>query len=344
MRSAYRGTSEMCSIMALINGKVSLRMGVESRSFTSRAVCRGILSQQSLVSLARPTTSNQLLAISTQLFTSGSFHSHFSSKERLDSVFSSQKRWLSSQKNPLGLDEEDVDQDDYKPDAAQKQHLRSSKETILFQRSESNLELPKYGFWVAVFNSSYWIWYAIDFFPAAKAAGYDVHWIAPVIGMLFGMTGQLVATMFPVRLISKISYVTNKDTKDIQLHVYPFSLPFVKPSTTPRIFPLGELNIMRGREAKIVDSLGIANYRGYIPLFPEKKELFHHIPFLHLPYLMDIRDDDCVKDPDLLRIAVTDTSTMAPSPTSESPKKKLASNRIGKKARVKSRTTRRGGR
>mmetsp|Transcript_1983 Transcript_1983/g.2760 ORF Transcript_1983/g.2760 Transcript_1983/m.2760 type:complete len:351 (+) Transcript_1983:94-1146(+) len=232
------------------------------------------------------------------------------------SYWKHQYRSVVSQKNPLGV--EDPDEDDFDPKKIERKKTTaqsSKQEIVLYERIAGDLSLARNGFWFVSMFSGFWVWYAVDFVPVVNNSGIEglqVHPAIPAIGLTFGFTCQVIVTLYPIRLLSKLTYQPpslssgrnddDKKNSEGQLCVYRHSLPFIRPSTTPHYFPVGNLTMdAASREAQVLTSVnGFHDYKGYIPLFREQSSWWHVIPFLRFPYLLDIKDPEEVRNPDLL--------------------------------------------
>ncbi len=189
--------------------------------------------------------------------------------------------------------------------------------TLLYQRDLERNALPRTSFLVSSLNSMYWIWYVIDFVPAVNASPIESFHIDPVYG--FGGLGlslliQTAFTLYPLSLVSKIAHrnsdsETNSDSGDgrgkiisspQEILVWKHTLPLLKPSSKPLVFPVGGISLDRTSENTriILEDLGgnIRNFEGFLGLKKVSKENKASSLTAYFPLLVDIRKPSEVCD------------------------------------------------
>merc|ERR1711865_537126 len=157
--------------------------------------------------------------------------------------------------------------------------------------------LPKISFAVSSLNSLYWCWYVLDFVPAINNTPIGLVDEFTGINPLYGYGGlglsvviQTAFTVYPVSLVSKMAYrhptppptttktqhpktksTTDPNTEQGEVLVWKHTLPFMKPSSTPLVFPLGTLALDAGSDSvttTIFETLDgrIDQYEGFLAL------------------------------------------------------------------------------
>lgn len=175
--------------------------------------------------------------------------------------------------------------------------------TILYARDpgkdQDRNTLPKISFAVSSLNSLYWCWYVLDFVPAINNTPIGLVDEFTGINPLYGYGGlglsvviQTAFTVYPVSLVSKIAYrqptppttntqnpkkKSNTDPNNDQgdVLVWKHTLPFMKPSSTPLVFPIGTIALAGSDSVTttILDTLHgrIEQYEGFLALQKLKK-------------------------------------------------------------------------
>ena len=197
---------------------------------------------------------------------------------------------------------------------------RNDKSTILYQRDPERNKLPRASFLVSSINSIYWVWYVVDFVPAVNASPIDDFHIDPVFG--FGGLGlslliQTAFTFYPLSLVSKIVHRESTDAtkentmqqRQREILVWKHSLPFMRLSPKPLVFPPGALTMDKASENTriILDDHGgdIGRFEGHLGLKTTSKKGLRNTDWssrlmVHLPLLVDIRNPSEVYDSDLM--------------------------------------------
>lgn len=163
------------------------------------------------------------------------------------------------------------------------------EEVVLYERSK-DYALLRSGVGFSSFHTLYWLWYVNDFIPMVNASPMEQLHVDPglgYIGLAFALSIQSVFFVYPYRLVSKLSY----DPQSNNLLLYNHRLPFIIPSETPKEMPPGTLSLnLKSAEAKRVLELNsIEQFRGHLAISKTWP-----------PYMLDIRTDENVVEPDLL--------------------------------------------
>jgi hypothetical protein len=178
-------------------------------------------------------------------------------------------------------------------------------------------------------NTSYWLWYSLDFIPAVNASLVaDLH-IDPTIGygaLGLGIAINVVTALYPSLLVAKLDY----DKTNNRLLLYRYNLPFVNVSSTPTMCKLGEIKIDTSDSTlKMI----LQEYKGDWSRF--KGHLALREKGRALPLLLEVQNgNDEVKNDgeDLLRIMLRPKSFL----TSQSlDRKKTSSKAAASKRRKK---------
>jgi len=199
--------------------------------------------------------------------------------------------------------------------------------SLLYQRNPNRNALPRASFLVSSLNSIYWVWYVLDFIPAVNASPInDIH-----INQYYGLGGlalsiliQAAFTLYPSSLVSKIAYKTSTDSTSTstststsastrintnntnasqQRHqqgevlLWMHTLPLLKPSSIPLIFPLGEISMDKVSDDthRILKELGgdLGKYQGHLSL---KHGNSNNRYIMNTPLLVEIRESSEIYD------------------------------------------------
>jgi len=162
--------------------------------------------------------------------------------------------------------------------------------TLLYKRNPKRNTLPRASVLVSSLNSIYWVWYVVDFVPAVNDSPIDNFHIDPIYG--FGGLGlsiliQSAFALYPLSLVSKIacrapssSLSSNSDSgpkkkssslrKQQEILVWKHTLPLLRTSSNPLIFPVGGITMDKTSEniRMILEDLGgnIGKFEGHLGL------------------------------------------------------------------------------
>jgi hypothetical protein len=180
-------------------------------------------------------------------------------------------------------------------------------EVILYERGAGRNTLPRSGLAVSSMHTLYWIWYGIDFVPAINASpmtAMHIDPVLPLVGTVFASFIQLVFMCYPNWLVHKLTW--QPTTKSLM--VYTYSIPFIRPKTLPKVMPVGDLLLDASSPdaARIADQLGgsIGRFRGHLAIAK---------PGQWPPFLLDIRDESDVPEPEILLEALLKPNAMMAS-------------------------------
>lgn len=184
-------------------------------------------------------------------------------------------------------------------DSSNKKSSVSSSNTttdvLLYERSTDNYALMRSGLGFSSFHTAYWLWYNTEFIPAVNASPIEDLHIDPTLGMagfFFALAIQAIFTIYPKRCISKLELRDNRE-----LIIYTHSLPWIRPATQGKIVPLGE--VMLDPHSKDLQEVltecdaDLRRFRGTLGMGKRWP-----------PYILDIRDDRNVPQPDELLCAL----------------------------------------
>jgi hypothetical protein len=197
---------------------------------------------------------------------------------------------------------------------------------LLYERTPDNYALMRTGFGFSTFHTAYWLWYNADFIPTVNASQMHELHIDPALGIagfVFAVAIQAVFYLYPKRLVSKIelrriahangsSSIDDDDDDDPrrasstkrgngttlttlsshghELLIYTHTLPFITPSSSPTIVPVGKVLLdPHSSELHTV----IHECDGNLGLFRGTLGFGHRWP----PYLLDVRDSSNVPRP-----------------------------------------------
>lgn len=192
---------------------------------------------------------------------------------------------------------------------------------LLYHRDSERNKLPQAAFAFSILNSTYWLWYTLDFIPAVNASPLGVQ-VSPMIGVggvAFGFLINFVTGLYPSTLVSKLGYAP----KDRQVHVWKHNLfPFITASKEAKVYPLGTLRLSTSSEdtqSLLQDSF---NYSGHLGLQAKDERL---------PLLLEVRKRFELKDPELLLQVMLDPKAMDEMGRSRSDRKKKQPQQQSKK-------------
>ena len=142
---------------------------------------------------------------------------------------------------------------------------KSSSTTILplYQRQGDRIALLRAAWGISALNTTYWLWYSLDFIPAVNASPMEDLHIDPKIGwgaLGLGVVINAVTAFYPSLLVSRMDYDSSKK----QLLVYGHKLPLLSPSSIPTSYPLGHITMdPTGPELKTI----LADFQGDLSRF-----------------------------------------------------------------------------
>jgi hypothetical protein len=196
---------------------------------------------------------------------------------------------------------------------------------LLYERTPDNYALMRTGFGFSTFHTAYWLWYNADFIPTVNASQMHELHIDPALGVAgfaFAVAIQAVFYLYPKRLVSKIELrriahangssggtggasserkggngtkltaatTTTATSHGHELLIYAHTLPFITPSLSPAIVPVGKVLLdPHSSELHTV----IHECDGNLRLFRGTLGFGHSWP----PYLLDVRDPSNVTRP-----------------------------------------------
>lgn len=113
---------------------------------------------------------------------------------------------------------------------------------VLYQRDLSRNRMPRILLNFSVINTTYWIWYVLDFIPAINSSSATELHVDPTVGIVgvaigIGMTSMMI--LYPILSISQLSF----SYKKLQWKVWKHDLPFISMSKYPIEYKLGTLTI-----------------------------------------------------------------------------------------------------
>ena len=151
---------------------------------------------------------------------------------------------------------------------------------MLYQRDLGRNKVPRSAFVFSILNTTYWMWYALDFIPAVNASPIEDLHIDPMIGVggvAFALLINGITGLYPSSLVSKLAY--SQSSKSLLL--WGHDLPLIQQSMEPTEYPLGRISVDR----KTADAQNLLKdprtYRGHLPL---------KVPGKRIPLLMEIRE------------------------------------------------------
>jgi hypothetical protein len=178
-------------------------------------------------------------------------------------------------------------------------------EVVLFQRGPGRDGLPRSGLFFSSLHTIYWIWYGFDFVPAINASPVaDIHIdpMIPLVGTVFAAFIQLVFTSYPTRLVHKLTWRPTAQS----LQLYTYSIPFIRPRTTPTVFPVGEimLDASSSDTERILKEFGgnIGRFKGHLGISKPGGSW--------PPYLLDMREASDAPEPEILLEALLSPAGM----------------------------------
>jgi hypothetical protein len=160
----------------------------------------------------------------------------------------------------------------------------SSSLLRLYQRDGDRMMLPRAALGVSAFNTTYWLWYTLDFIPAVNASPIqDLH-IDPKIGwgaLALGVAINAITALYPSLLVSRLDY----DPLRNQLRIYRHDFPLLSPSARSTNYSLGDVS-MNAADSELKKILGEYHgdwrkYKGHLAL--KRKDNF-------MPLLMEIQN------------------------------------------------------
>lgn len=212
----------------------------------------------------------------------------------------------------------------------------SQKNTIkplvlpLYKRDEDRILKPRLALGLSALNTTYWLWYTLDFIPAVNASLMENLHIDPNVGwgaLGLGIVINAITAIYPSLLISRLDY----DPIHNHLLVYRHQLPILTQSTKATSYELGDLTI-DPTDAELKKILGDMKgdwikYKGHLAL--KRKGEF-------IPLLMEVQNGrEEVKDGEALLQAMLRPMVFSASQTATNHKKKPTGSRIKSKANKK---------
>ena len=158
---------------------------------------------------------------------------------------------------------------------------------VWYERGSHRTQWVALGFRLATLQSIYWAWYCIDFVPFINDKGISTLEVNPmvgVIGLTISIATNTLATVYPMRLISKLEY--NRTTHELLMYTHG-RFPLVWPTKTPRVFPMGELRFPAGVQETVEFTADPLKTTGHVPIIHGYDRKWYEMPFL-----MHIRKDE----------------------------------------------------
>ncbi len=219
---------------------------------------------------------------------------------------------------------------------------------LLYKRDEERNTLPKTSFLVSSVNSIYWVWYVVDFVPAINASPIESFHVNPTYaygGLGLSILIQSAFALYPLSLVSKIGYRAAISTSeksddgrgktksapsmgDDELLVWKHTLPLMRTSSEPLVFPMGSIGLDKTSENTriILEDHGgnFANFEGFLGLQKVAgKEPKSNGIAANLPLLLDIRKPSEVRDSESM-LHMLLAGGKKPNSSSGSPKRRSA--------------------
>lgn len=167
-------------------------------------------------------------------------------------------------------------------------------EILLYQRGTSHNRFGRSAFAASSFYSFYWLWYNLDFVPTVNASPVEnlhIDPILPMAGLFTAVVIQAAAVAYPMRSIHSLSWQPSTNSLGISTF-----RPWMTPGTQKTI-PVGEWTLdASSKEAQhiLYDLDGdFPRFRGHVFLSPS-------VPRTTLPFLLTVREETDVLEPDLL--------------------------------------------
>jgi hypothetical protein len=183
--------------------------------------------------------------------------------------------------------------------SSKQQQIRKPKldnKILIYQRESERNKVPRAAFGFSVANTTYWLWYALDFIPAVNTSPItDLH-IDPAIGfggVALGFFINALTGLYPTSLISKLAYDSSTGTFFLWKH----DMPFIRQSAVPLVYPLGSLKMDHSSSdtRKLVKEN--RNYKGHLGISVEGR---------WIPMLLEVRGPSELLDPQLMLQALLD--------------------------------------
>jgi hypothetical protein len=217
----------------------------------------------------------------------------------------------------------------------------SGKDTVLlYERDAERNKLPRAAFGFSILNSTYWLWYVLDFIPAVNASPVaDLH-INPAIGvggLALGAAINVATGLYPSSLISKLAYNPTSQ----KWYLWKHDLPWIRQSSTPVEYPLGSLQLTTASSsssntqrllqnstaaAAAAASSSSSYYKGHLGIKIREQPI---------PMLLEIRESSKVLDPPLLLQALLDPHALSLLATTRATNDKRFRTRKTKKTKRK---------
>jgi hypothetical protein len=181
----------------------------------------------------------------------------------------------------------------------------SEKDTILlYQRDAERNKLPRAAFGFSILNSTYWLWYLLDFIPAVNLSPIaDLH-INPAVGvggLAIGAAINVATGLYPSSLISKLAYNPTSQ----KLYLWKVDLPWIQQSSTPVEHPIGSLKLTTASSSSSNTQRLLKNsatYEGHLGISIKDQPL---------PMLLEIRESSKVLDAPLLLQALLNPQALS---------------------------------
>ncbi|KAL7569076.1 hypothetical protein ACA910_016916 [Epithemia clementina (nom. ined.)] len=171
------------------------------------------------------------------------------------------------------------------------------EDIVMYQRNFERLSLTRSTFALSCIHSACWTWYNGYFIPMFQSSPLPALLtdpLFPMVGLSFAILIQSLATIYPIRLVSRLVWRKNKR----QLLLYRYTFPFIQEQETPVILELGQivLNPLSNDAQIILNEFhgDISKYVGHLTLQQQSNSFFS------LPYVLDIREPQDVPEPDML--------------------------------------------
>lgn len=169
---------------------------------------------------------------------------------------------------------------------------------LLYHRDSKRNKLPQAALAFSILNSTYWMWYTLDFIPAVNASGFQINPLIGVGGVAFGLLINVVTGLYPYSLVSKLGYAP----KDQELHVWKHDLfPFLQEAKHAKQYSLGTLRLNTSSDDTQNLLQDSSTYTGHLGMQANDERL---------PLLMEVRKRIELKNPELLLRVLLDPNAM----------------------------------
>jgi hypothetical protein len=133
-------------------------------------------------------------------------------------------------------------------------------ELILYQRDESRNKIPLSLFSFCSLNTTYWVWYNVDFVPALSDAHLQVDPSWGYAGLAIGLFAQGIVALYGISLVSSVTF----NERNRKLRVCKHTLPLFRVSS-PTSYQIGDLTLdSSSSDTKNILTQGIQNFQGHL--------------------------------------------------------------------------------